>query len=67
MFPAMLMGHGDYVLPDNVPANEFLTIESKKLSTSRGWAVWLHEYLETFPPDLLRYTLAATFPETKGC
>ena len=65
MFPAMLMGHGDYVLPDNVPANEFLTIESKKLSTSRGWAVWLHEYLETFPPDLLRYTLAATFPETK--
>ncbi len=65
MFPAMLMGHGDYVVPDNVPANEFLTIEGKKLSTSRGWAVWLHEYLETFPPDLLRYTLAATFPETK--
>ena len=65
MFPAMLMGHGDYVVPDNVPANEFLTIEGKKLSTSRGWAVWLHEYLEQFPPDLLRYTLAATFPETK--
>ncbi len=65
MFPAMLMGHGDYVVPDNVPANEFLTIEGKKLSTSRGWAVWLHEYLETFPPDLLRYTLATTFPETK--
>ncbi len=65
MFPAMLMGYGEYVLPDNVPANEFLTIEGKKLSTSRGWAVWLHEYLEEFPPDLLRYALAATLPETK--
>lgn len=65
MFPAMLMAHGDYVLPDNVPANEFLNIEGKKLSTSRGWAVWLHEYLEAFPPDLLRYALATTLPETK--
>ena len=65
MFPAMLMGHGDYVLPDNVPANEFLNIESRKLSTSRGWAVWLHEYLEEFSPDLLRYVLATTLPETK--
>ncbi len=65
MFPAMLMGYGDYVVPENVPANEFLTIEGKKLSTSRGWAVWLHEYLEVFPPDLLRYALAATLPETK--
>ena len=65
MFPAMLMGHGDYVLPANVPANEFLTIEGKKLSTSRGWAVWLHEYLEDFPPDLLRYALASTLPESK--
>ena len=65
MFPAMLMAHGDYVLPENVPANEFLNIEGKKLSTSRGWAVWLHEYLEEFPPDLLRYALASTLPETK--
>jgi len=65
MFPAMLMGYGDYVVPDNVPANEFLTIEGKKLSTSRGWAIWLHEYLEEFPPDLLRYSLAVTLPETK--
>ena len=65
MFPAMLMGYGTYVVPENVPANEFLNIEGKKLSTSRGWAVWLHEYLEDFPPDLLRYALAATLPETK--
>ncbi len=65
MFPAMLMAHGDYVLPENVPANEFLNIEGEKLSTSRGWAVWLHEYLEEFPADLLRYALAATMPETK--
>lgn len=65
MFPAMLMAHGDYVLPENVPANEFLNIEGKKLSTSRGWAVWLHEYLEAFPPDLLRYALATMLPETK--
>ena len=65
MFPAMLMGYGEYVVPENVPANEFLNLEGKKLSTSRGWAVWLHEYLEDFPPDLLRYALAATLPETK--
>jgi methionyl-tRNA synthetase len=70
MFPAMLMAYGDYVLPDNVPANEFLNIEGRKLSTSRGWAVWLHEYLDDFPAerngaDLLRYALATMLPETK--
>ncbi len=70
MFPAMLMARGDYVLPADVPANEFLTIEGKKLSTSRGWAVWLGEYLDDFSSrpeaaDLLRYALAATLPETK--
>ncbi len=65
MFPAMLMAHKGYVLPTNVPANEFLNIEGKKLSTSRGWAVWLHEFLQDFDADYLRYTLAATLPETK--
>ncbi|MEF8816626.1 MAG: methionine--tRNA ligase [Salinibacter sp.] len=70
MFPSMLMEHGDYVLPDNVPANEFLNLEGDKLSTSRGWAVWLHEYLDDFADerhtaDLLRYALATTLPETK--
>lgn len=65
MFPAMLMAYGAYVVPENVPANEFLNLEGKKLSTSRGWAVWLHEFLEDFPPDLLRYALASTLPETK--
>ncbi len=65
MFPAMLMAHGGYVLPENVPANEFLNIEGDKLSTSRNWAVWLHEYLEDFDPDLLRYALATMLPETK--
>lgn len=65
MFPAMLMAHGDYVLPKNVPANEFLNLESKKLSTSRGWAVWLNEYLEDFEADLLRYVLGTILPETK--
>ena len=70
MFPSMLMEHGDYVLPDNVPANEFLNLEGEKLSTSRGWAVWLHEYLDEFADerhaaDLLRYALATTLPETK--
>jgi len=50
----MLMQHGDFVLPDNVPANEFLNLEGRKLSTSQGWAVWLHEYLQDFPPDLLQ-------------
>jgi len=68
-FPSMLMAHGNFVLPDNVPANEFLNLEGKKLSTSRGWAVWLHEYLDDFGaergPDLLRYALATTLPETK--
>ena len=77
MFPAMLQAHGDYVLPDNVPANEFLNLEGRKLSTSRNWAVWLHEYLDDLgsqyadehgdarAADLLRYALAATLPETK--
>ncbi len=65
IFPAMLMGHGDFVLPDNVPSNEFLNLEGNKLSTSRNYAVWLHEYLETFEADSLRYTLAANSPETK--
>jgi methionyl-tRNA synthetase len=65
VWPAMLMAHGDYILPDNVPANEFLTIEGQKLSTSRNWAVWVDDYLEVFPPDPLRYYLAANAPETK--
>lgn len=65
MFPAILMAHGNYILPENVPANEFLNLEGRKLSTSRGWAVWLHEYLEDFEADLLRYALGATLPETK--
>ncbi len=65
MFPIILMEHGSYVLPENVPANEFLNLEGKKLSTSRGWAVWLHEYLEDFSPDLLRYALGTTLPESK--
>ncbi|MEX0647874.1 MAG: methionine--tRNA ligase [Balneolaceae bacterium] len=65
MFPAMLMQHGDFVLPENVPANEFLNLEGRKLSTSKGWAVWLDEYLETFEQDLLRYVLGTTLPETK--
>jgi methionyl-tRNA synthetase len=65
MFPVVLMEHGGYVLPKNVPANEFLNLEGKKLSTSRGWAVWLHEYLEVFKPDLLRYALGTTLPESK--
>lgn len=65
VFPAMLMAHGDFVLPENVPANEFLNIEGKKLSTSRNYAIWLHEYLQDFSPDSLRYALATTLPETK--
>jgi methionyl-tRNA synthetase len=64
VWPAMLMGHGGLNLPYNVPANEFLTIEGKKLSTSRGWAIWLHDYLERYEPDPLRYTLAVNMPET---
>ncbi len=65
MFPAMLMAYEGYVLPADVPANEFLNLEGRKFSTSRGWAVWLHEYLETFSPDLLRYALATMLPEAK--
>jgi len=67
IFPIMLMAHGDYVLPDQVPANEFLNLEGKKLSTSRNWAVWVHEYLDDFPDkvDVLRYVLTATLPENK--
>ncbi|WP_299680270.1 methionine--tRNA ligase [uncultured Dokdonia sp.] len=67
IFPAMLKGHGDYILPDNVPANEFLNLEGNKLSTSKNWAVWLHEYLEDFPDkqDVLRYVLTANAPEGK--
>jgi len=67
VFPAILMGHGDYILPDNVPANEFLNLEGRKISTSGNWAVWLHEYLQDFSgkQDVLRYVLTATMPETK--
>jgi methionyl-tRNA synthetase len=67
IFPAMLKAHGDYILPDNVPANEFLNLENNKISTSKNWAVWLHEYLDTFPgkEDVLRYTLCANAPESK--
>jgi len=67
IFPAMLKAEGSFILPDNVPANEFLNLENDKISTSRNWAVWLHEYLEDFPgkQDVLRYTLCANAPETK--
>jgi len=67
IFPAMLMAHGDYILADNVPANEFLNLEGQKISTSKNWAVWLNEYLIDFPEkqDVLRYVLTATAPETK--
>ena len=67
IFPAMLMAEGGYILPDNVPANEFMNLEGDKISTSRNWAVWLHEYLQDFPgqQDVLRYVLAANAPETK--
>lgn len=67
IFPAMLKAHGEFILPENVPANEFLNLEGDKISTSRNWAVWLHEYLQEFPgkQDVLRYTLTATAPETK--
>jgi len=64
IWPAMLMGYGGLNLPYDVPANEFLTIEGKKLSTSRGWAIWLHDYLERYEPDPLRYALAANMPES---
>lgn len=65
IFPTLLMLHGDYVMPENVPANEFLNLEGKKFSTSRGWAVWLDEFLEEFEADLLRYVLGTILPETK--
>ena len=67
VFPTMLKAHGGYILPDNVPANEFLNLENDKISTSRNWAVWLHEYLNDFPgkQDVLRYVLTANAPETK--
>ena len=67
IFPAMLKAEGSYILPNNVPANEFLNLEGNKISTSKNWAVWLHEYLEDFPnqQDVLRYTLTANAPETK--
>jgi methionyl-tRNA synthetase len=68
VFPSMLKAYGDgYILPDNVPANEFLNLEGEKISTSQNWAVWLHEYLEDFPgqQDVLRYALCANAPETK--
>ena len=67
IFPTMLKAHGDYILPDNVPANEFLNLENDKISTSRNWAIWLHEYLVDFPgkQDVLRYVLTANAPETK--
>ena len=67
IFPSMLKAHGDFILPENVPANEFLNLEGNKLSTSKNWAVWLHEYLQEFPDmqDVLRYTLTANAPETK--
>ena len=67
VFPSMLKAHGDYILPENVPANEFLNLEGNKISTSRNWAVWLHEYLRDFEgqQDVLRYVLCANAPETK--
>ncbi|MGK0308014.1 MAG: methionyl-tRNA synthetase, partial [Urechidicola sp.] len=67
IFPAMLKAEGSYILPENVPANEFLNLEGNKISTSRNWAVWLHEYLQDFPDkqDVLRYALTANAPETK--
>jgi methionyl-tRNA synthetase len=67
IFPSMLKAEGSYILPDNVPANEFLNLENDKISTSRNWAVWLHEYVEDFPgkQDVLRYSLCANAPETK--
>ena len=67
IFPVMMKAHGKYIMPDNVPANEFLNLENDKISTSRNWAVWLHEYLQEFPgkQDVLRYVLTANAPETK--
>lgn len=67
IFPVMMKAHGGYIMPDNVPANEFLNLENDKISTSRNWAIWLHEYLKDFPgkQDVLRYVLTANAPETK--
>ncbi|MGM0498383.1 MAG: methionine--tRNA ligase, partial [Bacteroidota bacterium] len=67
IFPSMLKAHGEYILPDNVPANEFLNLEGRKLSTSRNWAVWVNEFVQDFPgkEDVLRYTICANFPEHK--
>ncbi len=67
IFPVMLHAHGEFIVPENVPANEFMNLEGKKISTSRNWAVWLHEYLEEFPDkqDVLRYVLTSNAPETK--
>ncbi|MFA0960752.1 methionine--tRNA ligase [Roseivirga sp. BDSF3-8] len=67
IFPSILKAHGAYILPENVPANEFLNLEGKKISTSRNWAIWVHEYLDDFPgkEDILRYALCANMPETK--
>jgi methionyl-tRNA synthetase len=65
IFPAMLMGHGDFVLPENVPANEFLNIKGLKFSTSRGFALWVDEFLDKYPADSLRYSLAINMPETR--
>ena len=67
IFPSMLKAHGEYIIPKNVPANEFLNLEGEKISTSKNWAVWLHEYLEDFPnkEDVLRYVLISNMPETK--
>ncbi len=67
IFPIMLHAHGDYIVPDNVPANEFMNLEGDKMSTSRGWSIEMHEYLEDFPgkPDVLRYSLLTNLPETK--
>jgi methionyl-tRNA synthetase len=65
VWPATLMARGNFILPSQIPANEFLNIEGKKISTSRNWAVWVHEYLDVFPPDPLRYFLAANAPENK--
>ncbi len=65
VWPAVLMAHDEFILPDNIPANEFLNIEGEKLSTSRNWAVWVDDYLALFPPDPLRYYLAANAPENK--
>ncbi len=65
VWPAMLMAHGDYILPSDIPANEFMNLMGRKLSTSRGWAIWVNEFLDTFPADYLRYGIAAILPESK--